>query len=159
MPKIQTSEEARALIARRWAKPRPAPKDLRVRTLPSGSAVEEHWMTKAIELGLVPDGMSREMHRRLAKRLSDSDVARKIARVHAAQPSAISEDDALLLAHHEREATLWRARARRDRQVALAHELLADIAEAALADLVADLELDDVAEDSIEDDFGYGAAR
>lgn len=157
MPKIRNSEEARALIARRWAKPRPAPKDIRVRTLPSGSAIEEHWMAKAVELGLVPEGMTREMHRRVAKRLSDSDVARKINRVHRSQPETISENDALLMAHYEREASMWRARARRDRQIALAHELLADVAEAALADLVLELGLNDGADGSIDDDFGLEA--
>lgn len=158
MPTIRSSEEARELIARRWAKPRPAPKDSRVRTLPSGSAVEKHWMQRAVELELVPEGMSRDKHRRVAKRLSDSDVAMKIARVHQAQPSTLSDDDALLLTHLEREASMWRARARRDRQIALAHELLADVAEAALAELVADLEHEGPAEGSIEDDFGIEAA-
>lgn len=116
-------------------------------------------MARAVELGLVPDGMSRGLHRRLAKRLSDSDVARKIERVRLAQPSTVSDDDALLLAHYEREASFWRARARRDRQIALAHELLADLAEAALAELVADIDREETDGGSIEDDFADEAAR
>lgn len=120
----------------RWAKPRPAPVDKRVRTLPSGSKLEERWMTKAEDLGLVYDGMTRNAHRRLAKRLADDDTARKIKRVHNARPVSVSDDDDLLLAHLEAEATRWRARVKRDRQVALAHELLADKAEQELADLM-----------------------
>lgn len=136
MPTIRTSEEARALIAKRWAKPRPAPVDKRVRTLPAGSKLEERWMAKAVELGLVYDGMTRNAHRRLAKRLADDDTARRIREMHEPRPTAVSDDDALLLAHLEAEAARWRARVKRDRQVALAHELLADKAEGELADLM-----------------------
>ncbi|MFS0794591.1 hypothetical protein [Microbacterium sp. 1P10AE] len=136
MPTVRTSEEARALIAKRWAKPRPAPKDKRVRAFPAGSALEEHWMRRADELGLVPDGMSRNAHRRLAKRLSDDDTARKIARVREAHPVEIPEDDELLLAHYEAEASRWRARVKRDREIALEHERLAEEAEGRLADLM-----------------------
>lgn len=136
MPTIRTSEEARALIAKRWAKPRPAPVDKRVRTLPAGSKLEERWMAKAEELGLVPEGMTRNAHRRLAKRLADDDTARKIKRVHEARPALVDDDDDLLLVHLEAEAARWRARVKRDRQIALAHEMLADKAEQELADLM-----------------------
>ncbi|MEV8265851.1 hypothetical protein AB0P00_17070 [Microbacterium sp. NPDC077057] len=136
MPTVRTSEEARALIAKRWAKPRPAPVDKRVRTLPAGSKLEERWLRKAEELGLVYEGMSRNAHRRLAKRLADDDTARKIKHVHEARPVPVSDDDELLLVHLEAEAARWRARVKRDHQIALAHELLADKAEQELADLM-----------------------
>lgn len=136
MPAVRTSEEARALIAKRWEKPRPAPVDKRVRTLPSGSKIEARWMAKADELGLVSEGMGRNAHRRLAKRLADDDTARRIKRVHEARPTTIDDDDDLLLAHLEAEAARWRARVKRDRRIALAHELLADKAESELADLM-----------------------
>lgn len=136
MPTVRTSEEARALIAKRWAKPRPAPVDKRIRTFPAGSALEEHWMSRAEELGLVPDGMSRNAHRRLAKRLADDDTARKIARVRDPHPVAIPEDDDLLLAHYEAEAARWRARVKRDREIAVEHEHLAEKAETELAELM-----------------------
>lgn len=143
MPIVRTSEEARALVAKRWAKPRPVPVDKRVRTLPSGSKLEERWMAKAVELGRVAidesgnaTNMSRDAWRRLAKRLADDDTARKIRRVHEAPVVAIDDDDDLLLAHLEAEARRWRARVKRDRQIALAHELLADKAEEELANLM-----------------------
>lgn len=107
------------------------------RTFLSGSKLEERWMTKAVELGLVPDGMSRQSWRRLAKRLADDDTARRIRRVHEARPSSVpDDDDDLLLAHYESEAARWRARAKRDRQVALAHELIAEEMESNLADFM-----------------------
>ncbi|KJL25929.1 hypothetical protein RN51_00436 [Microbacterium oxydans] len=136
MPTVRTSEEAKALARRRWDKPRPAPIDKRVRTLPSGSKLEERWLAKAVDLGLVYEGMTRNAHRRLAKRLADDDTARKIKRVHDARPAGIADDDDLLLAHLEAEAARWRARVKRDRQIALAHELLAEKAEQELADLM-----------------------
>lgn len=133
---FRSSDEGRAAAAARWSKPRPAPVDKRVRTLPSGSRLEERWMAKAVELGLVYDGMTRNAHRRLAKRLADDDTARRIREVHEPRPAAVSDDDALLLAHLEAEAARWRARVKRDRQIALAHEMLADKAESELADLM-----------------------
>lgn len=136
MPTVRTSEEARALIAKRWSKPRPAPVDPRVRTFPANSKIEERWMAKADDLGLVYEGMSRNAWRRLAKRLADDDTARRIKRVHEARPSNIDDDDDLLLAHLEAEATRWRARAKRDHRIALAHDLLADQAEDDLANLM-----------------------
>lgn len=143
MPTIRSSEEARALIAKRWAKPRPAPVDKRVRTLPAGSKLEARWMAKAVDLGRVTvdengnaTNMSRDAWRRLAKRLSDDDTARKIQRVHDARPVAVSDDDDLLLAHLEAEAARWRARVKRDEQIAAEHERLADRAEEELADLM-----------------------
>ncbi|WP_372469206.1 hypothetical protein ACCO44_08120 [Microbacterium maritypicum] len=93
-------------------------------------------MAKAEELGLVYEGMSRNAHRRLAKRLSDDDTMRRVKRVHEPRPQTIDDDDDLLLAHLEAEAARWRARVKRDRRVALAHELLADKAESELAELM-----------------------
>lgn len=144
-PKVESSK--------RWAAPRPAPTDNRVRMLPCDSEIELRFLDKAEKLGLITEGMNRNARRRLAKRLSDSDVALKIKRIHNTEPVALSGDDDLLLTHLQREAESWRARARRDRQIALAHELLADQAEAALAELVIRLGLADSAPTSIEDDF------
>lgn len=132
----ERSEYFAALIRKRWDKPRPTPIDKRTRTLPSGSPLEERWMAKAEELGLVPDGMSRNAHRRLAKRLSDDDTARRVRRMHDARPAGIDDDDDLLLAHYQAEAARWRTRAERDRRVAAEHERIADEAETALVDLM-----------------------
>lgn len=143
MPTIRSSEEARALIAKRWAKPRPAPVDKRVRTLPSGSKLEIRWMAKTVDLGRVTldengsaTNMSRDAWRRLAKRLADDDTARRLKRIHEPRPANVGDDDDLLLAHLEAEAARWRARVKRDRQIAAEHELLADKAEQELADLM-----------------------
>lgn len=136
MPTVRTSEDAAALARKRWDKPRPAPVDKRVRTLPNGSKIEARYMAKAEELGLILEGHSRNARRRIAKRLADDDTARRVKRIHEAKPAAISDDDDLLLMHYAAEAARWRARVKRDRQVALAHELMADEAEGALADLM-----------------------
>ncbi len=150
---FRSPEEAAAAARARWAAPRPAPTDNRVRTLPCDSEIELRFLDKAEKLGLITEGMNRNARRRLAKRLSDSDVALKIKRVHKTEPTTISDDDELLLTHLQREAESWRARARRDRQVALAHELLADQAEAALAELYIRLGLTGAGSTSIEEDF------
>lgn len=134
--RVRSSESAAALARIRWAAPRPAPVDKRVRTLPAGSKLEQRWMLRAEELGLVYEGMSRNAHRRLAKRLSDDDTARKLQRVHDEKPATISDDDDLLLVHYQAEAARWRARVKRDRQIAVAHEQLADKAESDLAELM-----------------------
>lgn len=136
MPTVRTSEEARALIAKRWAKPRPAPVDKRVRTLPAGSKIEERYIAKAEALGLILEEHSRNARRRIAKRLADDDTARKMRRIHEAKPATISDDDDLLIAYYTAEAARWRARVKRDRQMAVAHELMADQAESELADLL-----------------------
>lgn len=132
----ERSEYFAELVRRRWSKPRPAPVDKRVRTLPSGSKVEERYIAKAEELGLVNEGMSRNALRRLAKRLADDDTARRIRRIHEAKRPEISDDDELKLEYLRNEAARWRARAGRDHQIALAHELLADQAESELTDLL-----------------------
>lgn len=126
-----------AEIARaRWDKPRTTAKDKRVRTFPAGSKIEQRWLERAYELDLIPDGMSHQMARRLAKRLADDDTVRRVKRIHEARPTTVDEDDDLLLTHLAAEASRWRARAKRDHQIALAHELLAEQAEEELANLM-----------------------
>lgn len=134
--RVADSADAAALARKRWDRPRPVPVDPRARTLPSGSKLEQRYMAKADELGLTFDGISRAAHRRLAKRLSDDDTARRIHRMLEPRPVALDADDDLRLAHFAAEAARWRSRALRDRGIALAHDKLADEAEQDLANLL-----------------------
>lgn len=139
----ERSEYFAELVRRRWSKPRPAPVDKRVRTLPAGSKLEGRWMVKAVDIGRVTvdehgnaTNMSRGAWRRLAKRLADDDTTRRVARIHEAKPADLDDDDDLLLAHLAAEAARLRARAKRDYRIASAHDLLADQAESELTDLM-----------------------
>lgn len=114
------------------------------RTYPPNSKIENVWMKKAVDLGRVTvdengnaTNMSRQSWRRLAKRLGDADTALRVRRITEPRPVAIPDDDVdLLLAHYQSEATRFRARAARDRQIAAEHDRLADRYEEDLAALM-----------------------
>lgn len=116
----------------RWSKPRPVV-DKRVRTFPAGSAIEQRWIQRAEDLGLAYEGMSHTAHRRLARRLSVDDLARKTHRIHEPRPASITDDDELLVVHLAAEAARMRSRALRDYRIARDHDELADRAEQDLA--------------------------
>lgn len=121
----------RELVEKRWSKPRPAPRQDRrgSRTLVAGSDEERFWDARARELGLSDEGMNRTAWRRLLMRLVDADTAR------LAQPSPTSERDVdgdLIITFLEGEATRLRERAKRDRQLADAHDREASEAEGRL---------------------------
>jgi hypothetical protein len=122
----ERSQYYRELVARRWAKPRPAPRQDRrgARTLLAGSEEEAFWEARANELGLTDEGMSRTSYRRLLLRLVDADTARL---------SQGNDADDLLLTFLEREAQRLRERAVRDRSLADAHDREAAAAEGRLA--------------------------
>ncbi|WP_411721993.1 hypothetical protein [Mycetocola sp.] len=98
--------------------------------------VQAFWFEKAESLGLLDD-LNRTDARRVAKRLADDATAELARRVESDGPATppLCDDD-LLLAFYEAEATRWRARAIRDRQVAAQHDELAADAETALAALL-----------------------
>lgn len=122
----------RDLIAKRWEKPRPVPKETRApRTLPAGSPEETMWDERARALGLSDDGMSRTSWRRMLGRLAAAELDR--LRVQGTDPTRpVDPNDDLLLVFLEREATRLRERAARDRMLADIHDREANDAETRL---------------------------
>lgn len=128
MGAVRTSEEAAALARKRWDKPRPAPVDGRRRSFPVGSDEERAMEERAREIGLqrseneTPTSWRRRLFRLAA------DEAAQIA----ATSAAAADSDDLLIVHLEAEVGRLRARAKRDRQIADAHDRHAAEAETAL---------------------------
>ncbi|RAZ34814.1 hypothetical protein [Microbacterium sp. SMR1] len=122
----------RDLIAKRWEKPRPVPKETRgPRTLPAGSPDETMWDERARTLGLSDEGMSRTSWRRILKRLAAAELERlRTQGVDSSRPADANDD--LLLVYLEREATRLRERAVRDRAFAEMHDKEANDAETRL---------------------------
>ncbi len=138
-----TPEQGRRDAEKRWAPYRaarlaaglPPTKSNRKPDMFDDPEVESHWLQRAEDAGLVPEGATRRQHRRIARRLAEASAA-EIARAGREGATAGVSDVDVLIAHHSAEVTRWRAAAEQDRARAEEHDRLAELAEGLLTDLL-----------------------